>query len=142
MTKKGGGIRTPNRLWLARKRRGLGQKQVAFLIGKTIDEVSRYERGVRLPELLTLLSIEIVYGAPLRVLFKDLYEQTLENVHQRIEKRAGTGSIFTDLLAEIEKTTGNYCAYEELLKTAVTSAIDGSRVRDHVTHLAKKLAGL
>jgi transcriptional regulator with XRE-family HTH domain len=47
MTLQGGKIKISNRLWKARKRRGLGQKQVAFLIGKTIGEVSRYERGVR-----------------------------------------------------------------------------------------------
>jgi transcriptional regulator with XRE-family HTH domain len=142
MSAQGGKTKIQNRLWSARKRRGLGQKQIAVLMGKTIEEVSRYERGVRLPELLTLLSIEIAYGAPLRVLFKELYEQTLQNVRQRIEGRAGAGSVFADLLTETEKAAGDYCAYEELLKTAATSALERGRVRDHVTHLAKKLAGL
>ena len=142
MTLQGGKIRIPNRLWSARKRRGLAQKQVAFLIAKTIEEVSRYEKGMRLPELPTMLALEIVYGASLRALYKDLYEQVLAEIRRRIKTRAGVGTINAELLADIEKAEGYYCAYEEMLKLSSTPAIEQGVVRDHVTKLARKLAGL
>lgn len=142
MTLQGGKIKIPNRLWKARKRRGLSQKQVAFLIGKTIGEVSRYERGVRLPELQTILALEIAYGTPLRLLYEDLYEQVLKEVRQRIETSPVIGAIYGDLLAESDQGAGQYCAYEAMLKIAAASPAERGHVRDHVTRLAKKLAGL
>ena len=142
MALKDGKIKFANRLWKARKRRGLGQKQVAFLIGKTIGEVSRYERGVRLPELQTILALEIAYGVPLRVLYEDLYEQVRTEMRQRIETSANTETIYADLLARVNREATQYCAYEEAVSTATASFPERGQVRDHITRLAKNLAGL
>jgi transcriptional regulator with XRE-family HTH domain len=142
MTLQGGRIKIQNRLWKARKRRGLAQKQVAFLIGKSIGEVSRYEKGVRLPELQTVLALEIVYGAPIRVLYGEQYEQTLTEILQRIKSGAGTGTIYANLLAQSAEATKHFCAYEDMFQIAAKSASELGHVRDHVTSLAKKLAGL
>lgn len=143
MSFKGGIIKIHNRLWLARKRRGLGQKQVAFLIDKTIDEISRYERGVRLPELATALAIEVVYGAPLRVLFKDLYQQVLEEVNERMANRDSVKAVYTGLLAEKDLLSAmEYCSYVDMLRGPHLSQPERDRVREHVTWLAKQLVSI
>jgi transcriptional regulator with XRE-family HTH domain len=142
MSLQGGKTKIANRLWKARKRRGLGQKQIAFLMGKSVGEVSRYERGVRLPELHTILAIEIAYGAPLRVLYKDLYKQVLKEICQRVETQAGAGSVYGELLAGTDLGTQHYCEYVEIFKISGSSSQEREQVRDHVVWLAKKLAGL
>jgi transcriptional regulator with XRE-family HTH domain len=141
MNSEGGKIPIPNRLWRARKRCGLGQKQVAFLIEKSIDEVSRYERGIHLPELQTLLALEIVYGTPLRLLFRELYEQVRAQIAERIESREALRPKYQALL-ESNDPEQEHCGYEETLKLPDLSAMEQDKVRRHVTHLAKRLAGL
>jgi transcriptional regulator with XRE-family HTH domain len=140
MTPSGGKIKIPNRLWKARKRRGLGQKQLAFLIGKSVGEVSRYERGVRVPELQTILAIEIAYGAPLRILYPDLLEKVLKEMGKRVEDSGGT--VYADLLAGTDRDITQPCAYQDLLQWGIPFSKEWTQVRDHVTFLAKKLAGL
>jgi transcriptional regulator with XRE-family HTH domain len=141
MSIEGGKIPFPNRLWQARKRLGLGQKQVAFLIEKAVDEVSRYERGIHLPELQTLLALEIVYGTPLRLLFRELYEQVHDRIAERVESREALRSRYQVLL-ESSGPDREYCGYEEVLKLPDLSEAERDKVRSHVTHLAKRLAGL
>ncbi|HEX8459224.1 MAG TPA: helix-turn-helix domain-containing protein [Pyrinomonadaceae bacterium] len=131
-----------NRLWLARKRRSLEQKQVAYLLNHPgIDQISRYEQGIRLPSLAIALKLEIIYGVPLRLLFKELFDSLEDEVWQRI-------SLSTPLQRRFGNRTTNkagraeYCAYTELLMMPNASEADRSRVRRHVTELAKKLAYL
>jgi transcriptional regulator with XRE-family HTH domain len=140
MNKKGGSHKKQSYLWLARKRRGLVQKQVAFMMGKTVDEISRYERGARIPELPTLIGLEIIYGTPLRMLFKDLYEQVLTEIREKVKSRTGLSSLYPELLSE--DGSNEWCSYEGLINSAGKSDIERLKVRDHVTRLAKKMAGL
>src|SRR5436305_14746106 len=141
MSSEGGKNPFPNRLWRARKRQGLGQKQVAFLIEKTMDEVSRYERGLHLPELQTLLALEIVYGTPLRLLFRELYEQVRERIVERIDSREALRLKYQALL-ENSNPEQEYCGYEESLRLADLSAAERDKVRSHVTRVVKRLAEL
>ena len=141
MSREGGKIKLPNRLWLARKRRGLGQKQIAFLIEKSIDEVSRYERGIHLPELQTLLALEIVYGTPLRLLFPELYEQVYSKVIDRIESRGTLRAKYQRLLENSEPEQ-EYCSYEEALQLPDLPQTERDKLRSHITRLAKWLAHL
>src|SRR6266545_2745585 len=88
MTHRGGKHTNQNRLWLARKRRGLGQKQVAYLLAhQSPDQISRYEQGVKLPTLSTALMLEIIYGAPIRLLYRELYEQLRTEIGERLESQ-------------------------------------------------------
>lgn len=65
-----------NRLWIARKQAGLGQKTVARLIGhKGLSTVSEYETGRLLPSLRTALKLSAVYGIPVNDLYRPLYGQ-------------------------------------------------------------------
>ena len=64
----------PNDLFVYRKRLKLSQKRVAHLVGETSRyELSRLERGHRLPSLETALKLEIIYRTPIAFLFYDLY---------------------------------------------------------------------
>jgi transcriptional regulator with XRE-family HTH domain len=137
----GGKNTIENRLWPTRKRRGLEQKQVAYLLDHhTPDQVSRYELGTRLPTLETALLLEMIYGAPLRVLYKDLYERLQVKLQARLE----SVSQLQDRLGEFLNEDGlrEYCAYGELLRTGQPAQADLPKARRHVTELAKRLAYL
>ena len=73
-----------NYLRTYRKRSGLSQDEVAFLLGCQGTKVSRYERFVRKPSLETLFAYEVVFGAPARELFAGAYQK----VEKRISNRA------------------------------------------------------
>lgn len=141
MSSQGGKNPFLNQLWRARKRRGLGQKQVAYLIEKTTVAVSRYEHGIHLPDLQTLLALEIIYGIPARQLFPELYEQIRAQVVKRIKSREALLLKYQGLL-EHPNAEQEYCAYEEILKLPQGSVAERDKVRAHVTRLAKRLAGL
>src|SRR5581483_5682094 len=138
---EGGKNPFPNQLWRARKRRGLEQKQVAYLIEKTTVAVSRYEHGIHLPDLQTLLALEIIYGTPLRLLFPELYEQIHARIAERIKGRKSLRLKCRDLIEDNDQEH-EYCGYEETFKLPHPSPAERNKVRSHVTHLAKWLAGL
>jgi transcriptional regulator with XRE-family HTH domain len=130
-----------NRLWQIRKLRGLEQKQIAYLLNHhTADQVSRYEIGTRLPTLETALLLEMLYGAPLRVLYKDLYERLQAGLKDRFERIPQ----LQDRLAEFltEGCVREYCAYWELLQTGQPPQADLIKARRHVTELVKRMAYL
>jgi transcriptional regulator with XRE-family HTH domain len=133
-----------NRLWLARKKLGLGQKQVAYLLNlKTADQVSRYEKRMRVPTLETALKLEIVYGLPLRILFKDLFDELQRDISQRAQKNTAIKHLYGKVsTTEMTKVLGEFCSYTESLNSASISGRDKARIRDHITYLAKKLAYL
>lgn len=129
-----------NRLWIARKKVGLGQKQVAYLLNlKTADQISRYEKRTRVPTLETALKLEIIYGLPLRILFKDLFDDLQRDISEKIQKNAALKRLYDELSKE---APGEFCGYSQLLKSAAISGRDKARIRDHITYLAKKLAYL
>ena len=129
-----------NQLWLARKRLGLGQKQVAYLLKhKTTDQVSRYEQGARLPGLKLLLQLEIIYGLPPRLLYRAYYEQLQAEIAERNAQHATLGK--TNALPLIEaKRLVEFCAYEELLQHPRLSAGENARLRKHVVLLVRRLS--
>jgi transcriptional regulator with XRE-family HTH domain len=73
----------PNRLWTYRKKKGLSQKRVAFLIAqKTSSQLCHYERGDKRPNLTNALKLEILYHVPVSFLYRDLYRiSTPEKQH-------------------------------------------------------------
>jgi transcriptional regulator with XRE-family HTH domain len=74
-----------NYLRTYRKRSGLSQDEVAFLLGcQNGTKVSRYERCSRKPSLETVLAYVIVFGAPGR----ELFAGTFEKVENKLSKRA------------------------------------------------------
>jgi transcriptional regulator with XRE-family HTH domain len=74
-----------NYLRTYRKRSGLSQDEVAFLLGcRGGTKVSRYERSARKPNLETLFAYEVMFGASARELFAGMYQK----VEKRISNRA------------------------------------------------------
>jgi len=74
-----------NYLRTYRKRSGLSQDEVGFLLGcQNGTKVSMYERSARKPSLQTLFAYEVVFGVPARELFAGAYQK----VEKKISKRA------------------------------------------------------
>lgn len=73
-----------NYLRTFRKRSGLTQREVAFLLGcRNGTHVSHYEKRQRLPTLKTSLACELVFQAPVSELFPGLRV----SVGKEVEKR-------------------------------------------------------
>lgn len=68
-----------------RKRAGLSQDDVAYLLG-CVDggKVSRYERFKREPNLQTALACEIIFNLPVREIFAGIFEKVERRVVRRI----------------------------------------------------------
>ena len=70
-----------NRLWIARKKLGLGQKSVARLLGhKSTSPISEYESGRLLPNLRTALKLAAIYQTALPDLYITLQREIQEEV--------------------------------------------------------------
>lgn len=77
----------PQYLRTYRRRSGLGQQDLAILLGcEHRAKVSRYERGQREPTLATLLAYEVIFRVPLRVLFAGSYHRTQQQVKLRARR--------------------------------------------------------
>lgn len=140
-TTKGGFRGLPNRLWQARKRRGLGQKQVSTLLNyKQTDQLSRFEQGARIPSLPHALRLEILYGVPVRLLFHGLCEQLQAELREKAGRRLMWPVIDEAGLAAAGEE--EFCLYQELLRSPLLSAVEKDRVRGHITRLARQLAYL
>ena len=123
-------------LWLARERRGLAQKQVAYLLNhKVTDQISRFERNVRYPNLKNALMLEIILGVPLRVLFAGLYEELHEQVQQRAKLKGPMADLLVDLFGD------GRCSYAELLNGKPTQE-EIQSARRHATKLVNRISAL
>lgn len=133
-------IKTHNQLWLARKRLGLGQKQVARLLNhKTTDQVSRYEKGERMPGLKLLLQFEIIYGVPPRVLYREYYQELQSEISRRALSHPTLSNSYA--LAPVEtKLVSEFCSYEELLLNPKLSQSESDRIRKHVVLVMRRLS--
>lgn len=74
----------PNHLVAHRKRAGLFQDEVAFLLGtRGGSKVSRYERFEREPNLEMVLAYEAMFGKPASTLFAGRYREIQKRVVER-----------------------------------------------------------
>lgn len=122
---------TSNRLWLARKRLGYEQKQIAQLLSqKSVNLISRYETGLNVPILKTALKLSIIYKLPVRVLLHGYYRECWEE----LAARAKTLNQESILKFDLTEPT-DYCAYLELMKTSFLSEIDKKKIHRHVLML-------
>ena len=81
-----------NRLWIARKRAGLGLKNAARLLGyKSISSISEYETGKLLPGLRTAFKLSIIYSVPLSELYLPLYDEIRREIETRRCDLPGAG---------------------------------------------------
>ncbi len=76
----------PNYLRTHRKRLGLSQRDVAFLLGsKDGAHVCRCERSAQTPNLRTLLAYEILFQTPIRELYDGVRCELEEEIVERAE---------------------------------------------------------
>lgn len=79
--------KTNNRLWQARHKAGLEEKQVAYLLGhKNVNQISRYERGVNTPSFKTALKLELILRVPVADLFPEHYQCCRAEIADRLAK--------------------------------------------------------
>jgi len=78
-------LKLQNYLRMYRKRSGLTQREVAFLLGcENGAQVSRYEKRRRLPPLRTALACETVLGIPIAELFAGMNDAVGKEVRKRL----------------------------------------------------------
>ena len=76
-----------NHLYTLRRIRGLGQKQLAYLLGyRSAPMVSRFEHGHSLPSLKVGFLMEIVLGARLVEIYPDEYKRLQQLVLGRCDR--------------------------------------------------------
>src|SRR5690242_2817438 len=76
----------PNFLRGNRKRLGLDQEEVGFLLGTRVaDSVCRHERLARIPTLEDALAYEAIYQKPARELFSDLYHKKEKEIAAKVK---------------------------------------------------------
>jgi transcriptional regulator with XRE-family HTH domain len=74
----------PNYLRTYRRRAGLSQPDVAFLLGcKSKAKISRFELGTNLPTLKTALAYQAIFGVPVSELFAGVFEEIEREVTER-----------------------------------------------------------
>lgn len=131
-----------NSLTITRKRLGLGQKQVAHLLKhKTTDQVSRYEKGYRIPGLKILLQFEIIYGIPARVVYGEFFEKLRLEIQDRAKIVNTIGN--AKAVADSENLLSRrYCYYEELLRSPAPTQDEIDQTRKHVVLIMRRHAKL
>lgn len=77
----------PNCLKKYRRIRGLKQKEVAKILGiKSASIISRWEKGVCLPNTLNLFRLSVLYRTMSDALFIDLTRDLRDDLRKREEK--------------------------------------------------------
>jgi transcriptional regulator with XRE-family HTH domain len=80
----------PNHLRAYRRRDGLTQGQLSYLLGGSdATTVSRYERFARKPNLETALACQAIFGVPAHELFPGVYGEAKARVAARARKLLG-----------------------------------------------------
>lgn len=68
----------------SRKRSGLSQSELAYLLGsKTRNQVSRYERRSHVPPLRVALALQALFGTPVSELFPGTYQSAKTDLRRR-----------------------------------------------------------
>lgn len=128
-----------NQLWLARKRLGLQQKHVAYLLNhKTTDQVSRYEKGWRIPGLKMLLQLEIIYGMPARVLYQEWFAELQAEIEAKAKTVSAINSVYMLPMSRSGLFT-EFCFHEAVLRNAAVSKPERDKARKHVVLLMRRL---
>jgi len=78
------GRQIPNRLTKHRMIRGIGQKQVARLLGhSSTAQLSQWERGEAMPGAVNLIRLCIIYSTTPEELYHDVFKEQQESIASR-----------------------------------------------------------
>lgn len=102
--------RRDNYLRSYRKKSGLTQSEVGFLLGRTNGaQISRYEKCRRLPPLEIALALEALLGVPVSQLFAGIHESANADIRKRLAgwrsalQTKATGLSFGDYVRILRK---------------------------------------
>jgi transcriptional regulator with XRE-family HTH domain len=130
--------KTNNRLWQIRHQAGLEQKQIAYLLGhKSTDQVSRYERGARLPSFRTALKFELILRTPVSQIFPEQYQQCRAEIAERFRhlgQSRASNQTHDDIL-----TDSHLCTFLNLLLKKKLSGAEVNTARRHAIKLTRRL---
>ncbi len=79
-------------LRLARRRSGLSQKEVAYLLTINQSTYSEFERGVKVPSLEQICQLALIYGRSFQSYFEDITSGVKPRLAKRLEKLPKTKS--------------------------------------------------
>lgn len=119
-----------NSLWMIRHGLSLETKQVARLIGQNSSKViTSFERGERLPTLIPLMKLMVVYKSTPQEMFPELFEQCRTEVEANLKR-------FSSLMPLINREKFydqiHECTYEELARRARLDYMDVLVIRKHL----------
>jgi transcriptional regulator with XRE-family HTH domain len=113
-----------NYLRTNRKKLGLTQREVAFLLGcHSRAKVSHYERSGRIPTLNVILAYEVIFQKPARELFAGLYDRaerkTMRNLRlllSRLKRRRDSSALALKIanLRAVVESGSNDLQYEAI----------------------------
>lgn len=132
--------KTNNRLWQVRHKCGLEQKQVARLLGhKNCDQISRYERGARIPGLQIALKLELIYRTPVSDLFPDHYQRYRQEIAAHT-----SGNLSLPLSGDNAGTEdlpdAHVCTYKNSMLQKKPNASEIQAANRHTVHLIERIA--
>ena len=129
-----------NYLRTYRKRSGLSQREVAFLVGcRNGAQVSRYEKRRRLPPLRTALACEAAFGVPVSVLFAGLREAVREfEAALRLDPRQAPAWLF---LGTVHLDLGEPAKAIEPVERALKIQPDNLDAQEAMAEVSSRSAG-
>jgi len=86
-------------LMMIRKNEGLSQSEFAARIDTKVDKISKWERGVTLPDIEEILRISQVFGLPPSAIYYGAVESDTNNRHLRTSVKTGNKSVKRWLIA-------------------------------------------
>jgi transcriptional regulator with XRE-family HTH domain len=73
-----------NYIWKYRKRLGMGQKRVAYLLGHSDhSQFSKWERGESVPNLDNVLRLSYILQTPVEALYHERYKALSKDIEER-----------------------------------------------------------
>ena len=96
--------RLENYLRTYRKRSGLTQREVAFLLGwKNGAQLSRYEKRHTLPPLRTALAYEAIFKIPVAELFAGVRNSVDQDIRTRVDTLVAPAAHRTDARSRLRE---------------------------------------
>jgi transcriptional regulator with XRE-family HTH domain len=124
-----------------RKSKQISLQQIASLLGHSnTSQISRFERGLRVPDLKSALKLAQIYDMPIRVMLDEYYFSCRREIEQ--EKRKLTSEPNNENAEDTESSNVDFCSYDRLLTSAGGNEADLLKVRRHVAYLMRRSAEL
>ena len=107
---------------------------------KTTDQISRYERGVRMPNVKTALKLELIYRTPIGLLFPEHFEQSEEEIAAKAAQSQISLSGNNAKLAAGGDDREHSCTHLDLLAQTNPSEEEIEVVRQHAIKIHNLLS--